>query len=416
MTINKFQGKTEAEAREKAKKAMGENVVVMNVREVRPQGFFALFRASTWEVTAAVEEKEVYAAPVPLRQNPAAPGEKREGIALTADEPIKIPYGPVTQPPVRESRKEEDSEIKERLTALQSLLEKQLPKEDPKEPVASSPAAMAGKPADRQSPEFKFLRMLYGVMLEHEVDEKYANDLIEDLERVAAGGNGVDLVLSTIYQKMILKFGTPKTIEMSQKGGPKVVFFIGPTGVGKTTTIAKIASRMKVDRSRKVAFLTADTYRIAAAEQLRTYASILDAPLTVCYKPEELNEGLSKMKGYDLVLVDTAGFSHKNQAQRDDTKHLIEALDPSYDREVYLVLSATTKYRDLKEIADSYHEVADYKLLFTKLDETTSYGNLLNVRLHSGADISYTTNGQNVPEDISVFNTQRIVKQILGGK
>ena len=95
---------------------------------------------------------------------------------------------------------------------------------------------------------------------------------------------------------------------------------------------------------------------------------------------------------------------------------MIESLDPAYDREVYLVLSATTKYRDLKEIADSYHEVADYKLLFTKLDETTSYGNLLNVRLHSGADISYTTNGQNVPEDISVFNTQRIVKQILGGK
>ena len=116
------------------------------------------------------------------------------------------------------------------------------------------------------------------------------------------------------------------------------------------------------------------------------------------------------------MLVDTAGFSHKSDAQREDTRALIESLDPKYEREIYLVLSATTKYKDLLEIVDIYHEMTAYKLIFTKLDETLTYGNLLNVKLYSGADISYVTMGQNVPDDIEVFHTQRIVKQLLGGK
>ena len=173
---------------------------------------------------------------------------------------------------------------------------------------------------------------------------------------------------------------------------------------------------MKMDQGKKVAFLTADTYRIAATEQLRTYANILDAPLTIIYSPQEMNPAIERVKAYDLVLVDTAGFSHKSDAQREDTRALIESLDPKYEREVYLVLSATTKYKDLLEIVDIYHEMTSYKLLFTKLDETTSYGNLLNVKLYSGEDISYVTTGQNVPDDIEVFHTQRIVKQLLGGK
>ena len=99
-----------------------------------------------------------------------------------------------------------------------------------------------------------------------------------------------------------------------------------------------------------------------------------------------------------------------------NTKNLIVGLDEQYEREIFLVLSATTKYKDLLEIVDSYREIAEYKLIFTKLDETSSYGNLLNIRLYSGADLSYMANGQNVPDDIEEFNAQMIVKQLLGGK
>lgn len=217
-----------------------------------------------------------------------------------------------------------------------------------------------------------------------------------------------------MYQKLILRFGQPNTIDLSG-AKPKVVFFVGPTGVGKTTTIAKIASKYKVDYERKVAFITADTYRIAATEQLRVYANILDAPMSIVYSKEELNAAIEKLSDYDIVFVDTAGFSHKNAAQCEEMKKLIDGVDEVFEKETYLVLSATTKYKDLVDIVNIYNDIAKYKIIFTKLDETTTYGNLLNIKLYSGADLSYTTNGQNVPDDIELFDTQKIVKQLLGG-
>lgn len=266
-----------------------------------------------------------------------------------------------------------------------------------------------------QEEGMKFLKMIYGIMLENEINEKYANVILEDIEKVVRGGSSVDYILSSIYQKMILKFGQPRPIEFGEKK-PKVVFFIGPTGVGKTTTIAKVASKFKLDAGKKVALLSADTYRIAAAEQLKTYANILDTPFSIVYAPEELNQAIAQLADYDLILVDTAGFSHKNMEQKDDIKKLVNSLDKKYEKEVFLVVSATAKYKDLVNIADVYHDIADYKLIFTKLDETSAYGNLLNIRLYSGADLSYTTNGQNVPDDIELFHTQKIVKQLLGMK
>ena len=237
---------------------------------------------------------------------------------------------------------------------------------------------------------------------------------MDEVEKFIRPGNSVDTILSNVYQKLILRFGQPRTIELSNKK-PKVVFFIGPTGVGKTTTIAKIASKYKVEYNKNIAFITADTYRIAATEQLQVYANILEAPMSIVYSEHELNEKLEKFAGYDLVFVDTAGFSHKNESQREDMKRLLQGLDEQYAKEVYLVLSATTKYKDLLDIVDIYREITDYKLIFTKLDETTTYGNILNVKLYSKADLSYVTNGQNVPDDIEVFDTQKIVKQLLGG-
>ena len=117
-----------------------------------------------------------------------------------------------------------------------------------------------------------------------------------------------------------------------------------------------------------------------------------------------------------MIFVDTAGFSHKNETQRADIKKLINGINPEYEKEVYLVLSATTKYKDLTEIVDIYREISDFKLIFTKLDETSTYGNIFNIRMYTGASLSYITNGQSVPDDIEVFDTQKIVKQLLGGK
>lgn len=411
MTINKFQGRTREEAVDKAKKEMGEAVVIMNVKEIKPKGLFRALKSTTYEVTSALEEKEQTVNPLPALH---APLKMHDSINFAANEKIEIPA-----PEPAAIHPESSHDLEEKIESLSNLLEKKLKPEKEEEPKEEEkPEKETDAPKDmkhQQSETFRCIRMIYETLLDNEVNERYVNQILDDVEKNLRGSASMDIILSNVYQKMVLKFGQPQKIELVP-GQPKIVFFIGPTGVGKTTTIAKVASRFKVDYGKKVAFLTADTYRIAAAEQLRTYANILDTPLTVIYSSEEMNAAIERVKDYDLVLVDTAGFSYKNEDQRKDMRNLIESLDDKYEKDVYLVLSATTKYRDLMEIVDKYHEISDYKIIFTKLDETSSYGSLLNIRMYSGADVSYVTTGQNVPDDIEIFQSQKIVKQLLGGR
>ena len=224
----------------------------------------------------------------------------------------------------------------------------------------------------------------------------------------------VDALMGNVYQKMILKFGEVAPVKEAKNGG-KIIFFIGPTGVGKTTTVAKIASKLRLEEKKRVALLTTDTYRIAATEQLRTYAEILDVPFQVIYSGEELLEAQETYKDYDFILVDTAGHSPTNEEQHADLKHFVNSVDEKMTRELYLVMSATTKYKDLLRIVDSYEDMKGFRLIFTKLDETSELGNLLNIKMYTKAKLSYVTYGQNVPEDIQVFDAQSTVKKLLGG-
>ena len=400
MIIKKFTAKTEKEAIDNARKELGEGVVVMNVKPVKNKGLFAFLKSPMVEVTVALEEEsEKYTAAVSAINNVIASSqniEKEEKVEKKA--------------PVIETIEKRDSAIEEKLDSLQSLLEQQLqkPEEKKEEKAAEEPK--------EESETDKFMHLLHDTMLQNEVDEKYAQEIIDEIELINKPNMPFDYALANIYQKMILKFGKPSGIEPASNGGIKLVFFIGPTGVGKTTTIAKIASKFRVDEKKKVALLTADTYRIAAAEQLRTYANILEVPFRVIYTVEEINKALEDFKGYDYIMIDTAGHSHQNNTQKDNMRNIIHSVDDIVEKEVHLVLSATTKYRDLISIADSYKEMADYKLIFTKLDETTTLGNLLNLRLYTGASLSYVTYGQNVPDDIEDFNPQKTVKRLLGGK
>ena len=246
----------------------------------------------------------------------------------------------------------------------------------------------------------------------NDVDEKYANQIISEIEGTLKKDASMDNILSSIYQKIVLKLGQPVTIDI-QGPTPKYVFFIGPTGVGKTTTIAKIASKFKVEKKARIAFLTSDTYRIAAVEQLRTYANILGVPFNVIYSTEEIEQSWKEFADYDIIFVDTAGRSHKNKSQRDDIESLIRAI-PGRKRST-MVLSATTKYRDLISITEAYSQITNYNLLFTKLDETNSVGNLFNIRMLTNAPLSYATFGQDVPDDIDRIDPQSIAKQLLRG-
>ena len=400
MIIKKFVAKTEKEALESAKKELGDGVVVMNVKDVKSKGFFAFLKPHLTEVTVALEEEsERYTAAVSAINNVIASSQTVETQPARSAE--TVPEEPV---------RKDSSAIEEKLDSLQYLLEQQLQRPDDDKDDKEN------KEEQKEETEIdKFMKLLHDTMLNNEVDEKYANEILDEIAQINKPNMPFDYALANIYQKMILKFGMPDCITPASKG-IKMVFFVGPTGVGKTTTIAKIASIFRVDQKKKVALLTADTYRIAAAEQLRTYANILEVPFRIIYTVEEIEKAMEDFKDYDYILVDTAGHSHQNSTQKESMSKFVHSVDDKTEKEVYLVLSATTKYRDLISIADSYKEMTDYKLIFTKLDETTTLGNLLNLRLYTNAELSYVTYGQNVPDDIEEFNPQRTVKKLLGGK
>ena len=406
MIIKKFQGKTEAEAVENAKKDLGNNVVIMNVRNVKRKGLFSFLMHHMVEVTVALEEEQK-PRPQPFMD-----------VTVGKAEPDPAP-GSITnalkdiilEEPGRQDKQEKDSRdnsvIEEKLDNLHVLLEQQLQKQEE--------TANIEEEEETESEMERFMKLLYNTMLTNEISEQYANQIIDELEKISKPNMPFDYALANIYQRMILKFGKPVEITPAQKG-PKVVFFIGPTGVGKTTTIAKIASKFRVEEGKNVALLTADTYRIAAAEQLRTYANILEVPFRVIYSAEEVEQALRDFRDYDFILIDTTGHSYKNEDQKEAMSGFIHSVDGLAEKEIYLVLSAATKYRDLVNIADAYTAITEYNLIFTKLDETTTLGSMINLKLHTGADLSYVTYGQNVPDDIESFNPQKTVKQLLDSR
>ena len=436
MYIKKFTAKNEIEATEAARKELGDGLVIMNVRKVKPTGSFAFLRHKMVEVTAAIEDEPEE----PLRQirriAEAQEAKQRQAAAKKAagNAPEK-PSAPQTAQAPRESligRKEpaapvaaEPGSIEEKLDTLQNLLETQFHKENAvlsearergeavSEGLSETGEEEPESPEDKHKQEMdRFIRLLYNTMLDNEVDEHLANEIIQEAEIGRGPNAGIDFILSTIYQKMILRFGKSEGIR-SAESGPKIIFFIGPTGVGKTTTIAKIASSLSVNDKEKVALLTTDTYRIAATDQLRTYASILGVPFRVIYSSEELGAAVEDFRDCSYIFVDTAGHSHHNEQFLDQQKEYLESLPDTLEQQSFLVVSATTKLKDLRKIVDNYKGISDFQLIFTKLDETSSLGNLYNIRQYAGKPIAYVTCGQNVPDDIEVFNAQKTVKQLL---
>lgn len=397
MIIKKYQGASEAEATAKAKEDLGKNAVIMNVKTVKNKGFRRFFNKNYVEVTAAIDEpsdapKEKSPQPVERTSSRTEDQKRIERNILPEEENERMDTK-------LEDSLTKTSAIEERLDNLAHILERQMKetKEDESEVV------------DQNS---KMIKLVFDQLVNNEVTEENAKEIINEIDN-SDGKMQLDDLLASVYQKIVLKLGQMKTIE-PEEGKSKVVFFIGPTGVGKTTTIAKLASKFKLERKCKLAIVTADTYRIAAVEQIRTYANILSVPIDVVYNSGEIKEAIEKYKDYDLVFVDTAGRSHKNDEQREDVMKLLEAVQ-EYEPEVYLVVSATTKYKDLVRITQTYSDILNYRLLFTKIDETAAIGNILNIRMLTKEPLSYTTFGQNVPDDIAVTDAQYIAKQLLGG-
>ena len=403
MIIKKFLAKSEKDAIEMAKNELGNNAIVMNIKKVKPKGLAKLFVRGKVEVTAALDE-------TPLYSQEEAAKEKRPVEAGKFSEAEKKADAP------------DNSSLEERISMLQALLEKQMmQKEGMTEkvektleiPVSEPKEVPESKEEDEEDEKTKaYKELIYQQLVQNEVDEEIAKSIMDEVNRSLAKNAPLDQILANIYQKIILMLGKPYSIKSEENAKTKFIFFLGSTGVGKTTTIAKIASKLKLEKHAKIALVTADTYRIAAVEQLKTYANILSVPLEVIYSPQELGDNLEKLKQYDVCLIDTAGRSHRSKEQMEDIRALLEQI-PVNERQVYLVLNAGTKYSDLQKIASVYSVLTDFSLIFTKLDETSSAGIMLNMRVKTNCPLSYVTWGQNVPEDIGEMDPQRVAKKLL---
>ena len=410
MIIKTFTAPTETEALELARKELGPAAIVTKKKENIPHGLMALFKKPSYEITAAVDDSPVKNE-LSRKETARNLFMNNPNIIFDDEDSKKDESDTASKNPVNFS---DTAAIEKQLSNLTTMIEKTISKKNETADNAKPREKEAQSGQENENDRnVACIRLIYNQLIENEVDEKYINQIISEVEPKLKKDAPVENILSAIYQKIVLKLGKAEVIDIGNSKC-KYIFFIGPTGVGKTTTIAKIASKLKLEKKLNIALLTADTYRIAAVEQLHSYANILQVPLVVAYNEAEISQAHDDLKNYDIVLVDTAGRSHRDKEQKDDIERLIRAI-PEDEREVYLVLSVTTKYKDLISITEAYSEITDYRLIFTKLDESACTGNIFNIKLLTGRPLSYATFGQKVPNDISRIDAQTIARQLLGG-
>ena len=252
---------------------------------------------------------------------------------------------------------------------------------------------------------------IYAELIEANVHEDIARQLIDELHH--------DVPTAAFADPAILKARLVRGIEDEiaisgpikvEPGRRRLVALVGPTGVGKTTTIAKLAAHFRLKERKRVGLITVDTFRIAAVEQLRAYADIIDLPMEVVSNPLEMRQAVSRLADLDLILMDTAGRSPRDEVKLQELKAMFAEAAPD---EVHLVLSATCGAANLLSMTRQFAEVGVTSLLLTKMDEAHGLGNLLPLVRESRVPLSYLTNGQNVPDDIEIAEANRLSRMMI---
>lgn len=253
----------------------------------------------------------------------------------------------------------------------------------------------------------------YTELVENAVAERIARQLVDGVrskltDEQLGDPRAVRRCLASAIESM-LPTGGP--IEQSRTGTPTVIALVGPTGVGKTTTIAKLAANYRLRQNRKVGLITIDTYRIAAVEQLKTYADIIDVPLEVVMSPAQLERALAHMSDFDIIFIDTAGRSQKDSAKIEELERFFQVRRPD---EVHLVLCGTSGEKVLLSTIEAFSRIGIDRLIFSKLDEAVGFGVMLTCLQKTKASLSYVTTGQNVPDDIRVGERKALAQLIVG--
>jgi flagellar biosynthesis protein FlhF len=271
----------------------------------------------------------------------------------------------------------------------------------------------APDPVPAAPPMAEDLERMHRVLVRNQVEADIARSILRVFdEQLTLLGEDWTAAQPRFERYLAGLIRTTPGIRLTGAKRPVVAMFIGPTGVGKTTSIAKIASHFALREHRKVALVTADTYRMAATDQLRRFGQILGIPVHVADSPVEMEQIMVRLAGHDLVLVDTAGRSPQHKEHMRQMRELVDAARPD---EIHLVMSLTTKYVDILQNVARFGIVPANRVVWTKADETRTYGLILNLSMKFMMDVSYVTTGQEVPDDLEPGDPARLAKLVLGG-
>lgn len=371
MKVKLFTANSMNEAMSQVKTELGRDAIILHTRRFRKGGFFGFFGKEMVEVMAAIDPLPTVA-PTPFL-------EKKTVVSLP-------------QPPMSTPQKEAGTTV----TALQLEM--------------ANMRKMLEQVLHKLPQSEKDQSIWFELLVRNDIEPQIAENLVKGLpgeQSIVAGDP--EIIRQLLCDRIGNYLQRVDGITIPSQGC-KVVALIGPTGVGKTTTIAKLAANFAMKEGYRVALITADTYRIAAVEQLKTYADIIGVPIEIVYSTDEMKAALYRHRDRQLVLIDTAGRSPRNSYQLEELKTMLTA-DPYI--ETHLVLSCTTKYKEALEIVKKFSVCSPQKFLFTKVDEASNLGTVFNLIYQFPTTLSYMTNGQNVPDDIELVNPKKMANLVL---
>ena len=371
MKILKVKGKDEKTILNQIKRRYGDNVTILSTTEEKGSGLLNIFKKSKVVITIATDADQ--------------------------DEPMEV----------TKIKEQEDETYK----LLVNLTEQVNSMQQSIKNIGHYSDSVGSKTImDEDENEESIESILTKNLLLQGVDKDTVSMILNEIDYTES----IEEIVRKIYENIDKMVSVKSKGSKDSKDGdlPQLVVFVGATGVGKTTTIAKLTADYVLNRNKNVALFTSDTYRIAAIDQLKTYADILRVPIEIIYSDQELTNYLDKWHASDHIFIDTAGRSHKNDQQLEDLKSLLDNIS---NKKVFLVVNSNISTKDFKKIFDIYSKLYDkLDLIVTKIDETDDYGNILNIINYSNICPYYITNGQNVPHDIEKFNLYEYTSNLLG--
>ncbi|MGX9133680.1 flagellar biosynthesis protein FlhF [Rummeliibacillus sp. JY-2-4R] len=368
MKMKKYTASSMAEAMKKVQAELGDDAIISSSKVVYSKGFLGMFKKKSFEVVAGIDQVNLIESLIPSKVD--------------------------SQIAKEQTTEEQNQDIKKELAELKTML----------------------KSFQRQSTSDKYpdeLSLIIKRLEQQEVHPELITQISDGLFHVLKHSK------KELSQKEIQEIAEQQLMIILKDlpfGGisykKKYINVLGPTGVGKTTTIAKMAAHAVLQKKKKIGFITTDTYRIAAIEQLKIYANLLQAPVEIVYSQEDYEKALVKFEHLDLVFIDTAGRNYKEVKY---IKDLMQLIDVETNTENYLVLSMTSKENDMATIIERFLAFPVERFIFTKVDETNTIGSMVNLMVKYNKGLAYYTNGQEVPEDIEEASLKKMIKLLFQG-